>query len=110
MRLLFDENLSNRLPDLLGDCFPESVAAANVALGGQPDGEVWEHAKAGGFVLVTKDDDFQRLSVMQGSPPKVIWIRLGNCATADVARLLRFRVDQIRVFVEDNDSAFLALG
>lgn len=110
MRLLFDENLSNRLPDLLGDCFPESVAAATVGLGGRPDRDVWEHAKVGGFVLVTKDDDFQRLSVLHGPPPKVVWIRLGNCATADVARLLRFRVDQIDSFIEDNESAFLALG
>jgi predicted nuclease of predicted toxin-antitoxin system len=40
----------------------------------------------------------------------VIWIRLGNCATADLARMLRFRVDQIHAFVADTDAAFLAVG
>jgi predicted nuclease of predicted toxin-antitoxin system len=40
----------------------------------------------------------------------VIWIRLGNCATADVARMLRFRLEQISAFVSDVDAAFLALG
>jgi predicted nuclease of predicted toxin-antitoxin system len=60
--------------------------------------------------LVTKDQDFQRLSVLRGPPPKVIWVRLGNCATADVARLLRSRDTQVRAFVEHPEAAFLALG
>jgi predicted nuclease of predicted toxin-antitoxin system len=60
--------------------------------------------------LIAKDEDFHRLSVLHGPPPKVIWIRLGNCATSDVVRLLRFRFDQITAFVEHEDSAFLALG
>jgi predicted nuclease of predicted toxin-antitoxin system len=49
-------------------------------------------------------------SVVLGAPPKVIWIRLGNCAPSDVARVLRFRLDQVRSFLEDSDTAFLALG
>ena len=61
-------------------------------------------------MLVTKDEDFPRLSVLRGPPPKVIWIRLGNCATADVVRLLRVRAEQIARFVEHEDAAFLALG
>ena len=56
------------------------------------------------------DEDFHRLSVLRGAPPKVIWIRTGNCATADVARLLRFRAEQIARFVEEDEATFLALG
>lgn len=59
---------------------------------------VWEQAAAGGFVLVTKDQDFQRLSVLRGAPPKVIWIRLGNCTTADIVRVLRFRRARVAAF------------
>ena len=40
---------------------------------------------------MTKDEDFHRLSVLHGPPPKVIWIRLGNCSTDEVIRLLRRR-------------------
>jgi hypothetical protein len=40
----------------------------------------------------------------------VAWVRLGNCATADVARLLRFRADEVRAFAEHPEAAFLALG
>ena len=110
MKLLFDEHLSRRLPERLADLFPGSSDVRSAGLGGAPDVAVWEHAKTGGFVLVTKDEDFQRLSVLHGAPPKVLWLRIGNAGTADVARLLRFRVDQIRSFVDDPEAAFLALG
>jgi predicted nuclease of predicted toxin-antitoxin system len=56
---------------------------------GATDRVVWARAAREGFVLVTKDEDFHRMSVLLGPPPKVIWIRLGNCSTAEVARGLR---------------------
>lgn len=110
MKLLFDENLSGRLPRLLADAFPGSADVVGLGLGGATDRAIWDRAKADGFVLVTKDEDFQRLSVLLGAPPKVIWIRLGNCAPSDVARLLRFRLEQVHAFVEHPDTTFLALG
>ena len=110
MRLLFDENLSGKLPQLLTDIFPDSADAIGRGLGGTSDRIIWDHAKTEGFVLVTKDEDFQRMSVLLGAPPKVIWIRLGNCSPADVARLLRFRAAQIHAFVDHPDATFLALG
>jgi predicted nuclease of predicted toxin-antitoxin system len=45
-----------------------------------------------------------------GPPPKVIWIRLGNCATVDIIRLLRERRDEIARFLEDEEVAFLAIA
>ena len=110
MRLLFDENLAARLVALLADVYPESTHLAHAGLLGAPDAAVWAHAAADGYVLVTKDEDFQRLSVVRGPPPKVVWIRLGNCATADVARLLRLRRDDLERFVAHDEAAFLALG
>ena len=110
LKLLFDENLSARLPGDLADLYPDSAHVLAIGLGGASDSALWTRAAAEKFVLVTKDEDFQRLSVLRGPPPKVIWIRLGNCATADVARLLRFRAEQIDAFVRHAEAAFLALG
>lgn len=110
MRLLLDENLSARLVAALGDVYPSSAHLEHAGLLGAPDGAVWEYAAAGGYVLVTKDEDFQRLSIVRGPPPKVVWMRLGNCATADVARLLRLRYADVARFVAHEDAAFLALG
>ena len=50
------------------------------------------------------------LSVLHGPPPKMIWIRLGNCSTDDVIRLLRVRRDEIEAFVVHEEAAFLALA
>lgn len=109
-RLLFDENLSARLVALVGDLYGAPAHVGELGLNGAPDREIWAQARAAGFVLVTKDEDFHRLSVLLGPPPKVIWLRLGNCTTADVARQLRVRHDEIARFAEHEDAAFLALG
>ena len=110
MKFLFDEILAARLTDELADLYPGSAHIMALGLGGAGDRAIWARAAAGEFVLVTKDEDFHRLSVLLGPPPKVIWIRLGNCATADVARLLRFRSDEVRAFAEQTEAAFLELG
>lgn len=74
------------------------------------DGHVWQAAMDGGWVLVSRDADFHQRSFLSGPPPKVVWIRLGNCTTEDVADLLRDRSVEVGRFVEDPDAGFLALG
>jgi len=64
---------------------------------GASDYAIWEHARENDWVIVTKDEDFQRLSVLYGSPPKVIW--LGNGSTVDVIQLLRERHGEIEAFL-----------
>jgi predicted nuclease of predicted toxin-antitoxin system len=77
MKLLFDENLSPKLVNLLADIFPDSVHVDRVGLGGKTDDEVWCYAKANGFILVSKDSDFYDKNLLYGHPPKVIWIKRG---------------------------------
>jgi len=74
------------------------------------DRDIWAYASANELVLVTKDEDFHRLSVLYGAPPKVVWLGLGNCSTNDVARLLRARHREIVEFVEHPEATFLALS
>jgi len=74
------------------------------------DETIWAHATAAGFAVVTKDDDFRQRSFLRGHPPKVIWVRLGNCRTADVEALLRARVEDVRAFVADSQGALLVLA
>ena len=79
-------------------------------LQGAGDARVWEYARQHGFTLVTKDEDFHRLSVLYGAPPKVIRIRLGNCSTADVAQLLRSQLNAVLMLLAQADTAVIALG
>ncbi len=110
MKLLFDENLALRLARDLADIFPGSAHVIQVGLGGGRDRTIWDRAAAEDFVIVTRDEDFLRLSVLLGPPPKVIWIRLGNCNTRDVSRLLRLRAPEMREFTDHAEAAFLELG
>jgi predicted nuclease of predicted toxin-antitoxin system len=108
--LLFDENLAARLVAEIADLYSDCTHVGALGLAGSSDRTIWEHARDHGLVIVSKDEDFHRLSVLHGAPPKVIWIRLGNCSTADIIRLLRERRNDIDRFVADQEAAFLALA
>jgi predicted nuclease of predicted toxin-antitoxin system len=109
-RVLFDENLSARLLSELTDAYPDCAHVVHLGLAGASDRKIWQYAQDRGFAIVTKDEDFHRLSVLYGPPPKVIWIRLGNCSTAEIVRLLRARGVEIERFLADGEAAFLALA
>jgi len=110
MKLLFDQNLSHRLVGQLAAEFPGSARVRDVGLAAAPDPEVWAHAAANGFVIVSKDTDFQQRALFRGHPPKVIWVRLGNRSTAAVSALLRSRLADIEAFEADPIASFLALS
>lgn len=61
-------------------------------------------------MIVSKDADFHQRSFVLGAPPKVIWIQRGNCATEEIAALLREHHADVLAFVEDEAASFLALG
>ena len=109
MKLLFDQNLSPRLVDLLSDMFAGSVHVQTVGLDRGSDEEVWNHARKNGLVIVTKDSDFQERSQISGSLPCVVWIRRGNCSTTDIATVLRTHAAQIDALGRDQNAEFLML-
>ena len=109
MRLLFDQNLSRHLRTLLAELYPQSLQVREIGLANAPDTAIWEYARERGLVIVTKDADYVELSLARGQPPKVIWIRLGNGPTAEVAALLRERYDDLLAFYQDEPAAFVEL-
>ena len=84
MKLLFDENLSSRLVGALADEFPNSSHVNLAGLTSATDLEIWAYAREHDFAVVSKDDDFRSLSLVNGAPPKVIWLRIGNASTAAI--------------------------
>jgi predicted nuclease of predicted toxin-antitoxin system len=109
MKLLFDQNLSPRLVTRLADSFPDASHVEPLGLSRAPDPIVWAYARAHGYIIVTKDSDFNDFSVVRGFPPKVIWIRVGNCTTAAIAGLLRQHRAAITAFAADTEAASLAV-
>ncbi len=89
MKLLFDQNLSHRLPARLADLFPSSAHVRTAALDQSPDDQIWDYARANGFCIVTQDSDFAERSRLYGAPPKVVWLRCGNATPQQVETMLR---------------------
>ena len=109
MSLLFDQNLSRRLPALLAAEFPGSEQVIGAGLATANDRAVWAYAAVHGLAVVSKDEDFARLSAALGPPPKVIWLRIGNGPTRDVVDLLRARAADGHAFLADPAAAVLEL-
>lgn len=109
MKLLFDQNLSPRLVRALADLFPASEHVEEKGLGTATDRVVWNYAQANNLVIVTKDSDFNELSLLLGYPPKIIWIRRGNCSTKDIELILRTNFTAIQNFEANNSAAILVL-
>lgn len=109
MKLLFDQNLSPRLPALLAAEYPGSGHVRWFGLASAPDPAVWAFAAAGGYVIAAKDADFEQRSPLCGHPPKVVWLRVGNCPTSAVERLLRDRLAELLAFEADPTLALLVV-
>ena len=102
MKLLFDQNLSRKLVNRLGDAFPGSSHVQLHKLAEKTDTEIWEFAKANNFCIVTQDADFAERSRLYGSPPKVIWLRCGNVPTREVELLIRSGTEAIQELLTDS--------
>ena len=89
MKFLFDENLSHTLVEILAREFPNCTHNRDIGLRGAEDGQIWDHARAQHFMIVSKDSDFRERSYVEGFPPKIIWLDVGNAGTVVIAELLR---------------------
>ena len=109
MKLLFDQNLSFRLIDVIAAAFPDSKHVKDFDLVRAPDADVWSFAQENGFTVVSKDADFVNLALLRGQPPKLIYIRVGNCATEQIGQLLLDSQKAIQEFLNDPIEAVLTL-
>lgn len=109
MKLLYDQNLSPRLVYLLADLYPGSIHVRDVGLQTADDEVVWAYAAQHGFVIVSKDYDFHQRSFLFGHPPKVVWLRRGNCSTAEIEDILCAHYKDLVTLEQDEEGSFLAL-
>jgi predicted nuclease of predicted toxin-antitoxin system len=110
MKRLFDHHLSHKLVGRLADLFPDSEPVRHVNLHEADDRTVWEYARVNGFAIVSKDEDFHQLSFLYGAPPKVVWVRLGDCTTVDIEHALRRHHTDVLNFDANEESALLIVG
>ena len=70
---------------------------------------VWNYAKENKFTIISKDSDFHQMSFLYGAPPKVIWLRCGNCSVGELETIIRLRFDRISMFLKSDDGALLMI-
>lgn len=81
-RFLIDNQLPGALVQWLETkgCSAQHVLALKLAQ--STDETIWLMAAQEGMVIISKDEDFARLSLMRPEPVAVVWLRIGNCRTA----------------------------
>ena len=109
VKLLLDENLSDRIVSQICDLFPGSAHVKAVGLKEADDHAVWQWAKQHGLTIVSKDTDFHQRAIVFGHPPKFIWLRVGNCETSLITNLLRSSYRVILDFIESQTESLLVL-
>ena len=91
-------------------CVSRVLHGRDVGLARATDAAIWGYAREHNLTIVSKDSDFHQVTFLRGPPPKVIWIRRGNCTTADIEALLRSSRTEAVAFGADAEAAFLALS
>ncbi len=109
MKLLLDENISSKLVKFLMKDFPGSSHIDYLKMQGSTDTNIWEYAKNENFIIVSKDNDFRQRSFLFGSPPKVIWISVGNGGTKIIKDLLLQNIKLIKSFSQKSNEGLLVL-
>jgi predicted nuclease of predicted toxin-antitoxin system len=109
MKLLLDQNLPWNVARQVADLYPESRHVIGLGMDDADDTAVWRFAKNNGYVIVTKDADFDAMAQAWGHPPKVVWVKLGNCSAKVFEATLRSYREQMEAFVKDADKSVLCI-
>ena len=102
MKILIDENISYRLVPRIISVFNDTQHVKNLGLTHVNDHTIFKQAqRLGHDAIVTMDDDFQNILIERGAPPKIIWMRTGNCSTAFLADVILRNATIIHAFIDD---------
>lgn len=78
MKFLVDNQLPAALARWLSAKGFEATHVLDLKLNDSSGEQIWAHAATHGFVVISKDDDFQNRATHRGTV-QVVWVRLGNC-------------------------------
>ena len=108
MKLLFDQNISFRILKKIQISYPGSNQVRKLGLENSTDLEIWNYAKNNSFTIATFDADFYDISNLNGHPPKIVWLRIGNSTTEHIANVLISKQPLISEFIESEENANIA--
>jgi predicted nuclease of predicted toxin-antitoxin system len=109
VKLLLDENLSDRIVPQILDLYPGSSHVKAHGLAQADDEVIWAFAREQGCTIVSKDADFHQRSLVRGHPPKLVFLRVGNGPTSRITQLLREHFVLLTAFDADTGTSILVL-
>jgi predicted nuclease of predicted toxin-antitoxin system len=90
------------------DLFPLAKQVRELGIENYSDRSIWDFARKEDYTIVTFDSDFFDLNLILGTPPKIIWLRIGNATSEDIIQLFRQNCYLITEFLVNPD--FSQLG
>lgn len=100
MKLLLDENISHKIVASIKEFFPGSSHVRFARMLSIEDEFIFEYAREKEFdAIVTFDEDYRNMSLVKGSPPKIIWLRTGNTTTENLIKILIDKREDILAFL-----------
>ena len=111
MKVLIDQNISFRLIERVQHALPiDFIHVKSVNLADASDISIYVYAKNENFdAIMTMDNDFINIQSMLGTPPKLIWLRVGNCSTAALSLIINQKTTEIHAFLEEVDNDILEI-
>ncbi len=100
MKFLIDNNLSFKLVQPLQKLFPGTTHIREYVGVNAGDHDSWKFAKNNGFVILTKDNDFDETSQLEGCPPKIVHLICGNKTTPHILNLIISHTEDIKQFAD----------
>ncbi len=89
MTIWLDNHLSPALADWISAEFAvPCVQVRQIGLARARDSEIFEAARKGARIFVTKDRDFAELVARRGPPPAIILLTCGNTSTSHLKGVL----------------------
>jgi predicted nuclease of predicted toxin-antitoxin system len=111
MKFLIDNNLSFKLVQPLQTHFPGTTHVSNVLSTHESDDSIWAYAQRHGYIILTKDNDFDERSQLAGCPPKIVHLLCGNKTTLHILHLLLSHIAELLHFGEaDPDNCLLKIA
>ncbi len=76
------------------------------------DSEIFKNAQNSkdSIIIITKDEDFIELVLKKKSPPKIIWITVGNLSNKQLKKLLIDNFKAAVIHLQSSQELFVEIG
>jgi predicted nuclease of predicted toxin-antitoxin system len=102
--IVLDAQLPPSLAPWIKDSFDlECVSTRFINLENGSDRAIFLWAKSNNAIVMTKDIDFINLQIELGSPPKVIWLTIGNTSKLKLKEILKIHLLKAVDMLKENN-------